>query len=268
MKTYSCDEIRELISEYADGEAGAEERAAVESHIAFCADCRDELRSIVSLRETVAGAAVEPPPELHGRIMSAVRAERAAKRAANATLRAGSAAVRRRGRTRVLAVAAMLVLAVGAVAIWQLVRGGFAVSDAFGGDNMAPEAAPPGGAMDNNNPYADGVQNGANSPGEGLFNGANSGSADEIFAEYGKGYDGAYLVPVPDAKTAEKLADDLGADLFDGAAAAFVIPFSDEAIGKLNEYGVSHAGYTDGTMCIIVYVKDSADGGGTERGGA
>ncbi len=48
-----CDEIREILSSYADGEARGEERRLAEEHLASCAACRDLVR-----RMKVVGAGV------------------------------------------------------------------------------------------------------------------------------------------------------------------------------------------------------------------
>lgn len=67
-------DIRHKLSEYIDGAVTAEERAAIEAHIAACAGCSDALRE---LRKTVehlrASEEIEPPPWLTQKIMAQVR---------------------------------------------------------------------------------------------------------------------------------------------------------------------------------------------------
>jgi anti-sigma factor RsiW len=70
--TMSCDEVWDLLSVYADGEATPEETAMVENHIAVCADCARDLKFMQStalvLQDT---PEVEPPADLREAIFAA-----------------------------------------------------------------------------------------------------------------------------------------------------------------------------------------------------
>lgn len=70
--TMSCDEVWDLLSVYADGEATPEETAMVENHIAVCADCARDLKFMQStalvLQDT---PEVEPPVDLREAILAA-----------------------------------------------------------------------------------------------------------------------------------------------------------------------------------------------------
>ncbi|MBI3394164.1 MAG: zf-HC2 domain-containing protein, partial [Nitrospirae bacterium] len=73
-----CDEMRERLSPYLEGELGESERRALEAHLKECADCTALL---AVLRESVASLRAmpeaEPPAHLARKIQQAV-AERAA----------------------------------------------------------------------------------------------------------------------------------------------------------------------------------------------
>src|SRR5580658_1848203 len=45
-----CDQMRELISAYADGELEAKERAEAERHLGDCAECSRSLKTISALK--------------------------------------------------------------------------------------------------------------------------------------------------------------------------------------------------------------------------
>ena len=68
-----CDRVKDLLSEYIDGALGAQDRAAVEKHIAACEECKKELASMSALVEKL--GALEPVKapadfleEIHGRL--------------------------------------------------------------------------------------------------------------------------------------------------------------------------------------------------------
>lgn len=118
--TMDCSEVRLSLGVYVLGAIDPAERALVDSHLARCRDCRDELAGLaglpallarVSTEEAVALAAsdprpaweeegLEPPDRLVGRVLDLTSARRR----------------RRRWREAVLGVAAALVIAVGAFA--------------------------------------------------------------------------------------------------------------------------------------------------------
>ncbi|MEJ2183836.1 MAG: DUF2275 domain-containing protein [Nitrospirota bacterium] len=77
----NCNDIRNRLSDYLDGEASAEERKAVEEHIEGCPACRRELselaRTLTHLRSL---SEVEPPPFFTQRVMRRVTEEAEPKR--------------------------------------------------------------------------------------------------------------------------------------------------------------------------------------------
>lgn len=98
-----CDEVRELLGSYADGEVALETRAVVDAHVCACEACRRELGQLRELAERIkAGGSVCVPPALWDRIadqLDSARPPRSAKR----TFRLRS----------ILAFAACLLLVVG-----------------------------------------------------------------------------------------------------------------------------------------------------------
>ncbi len=73
----NCDEARDLIGPFADGELGASERRIVERHIGECAGCRSELAALEALSVRLRGTAARPalPADLETRIRAALAAE-------------------------------------------------------------------------------------------------------------------------------------------------------------------------------------------------
>jgi hypothetical protein len=70
--TMRCDEVWDLLSVYADGEATPEETAIVENHIAVCADCARDLKFMQSTALVLQEAPeVEPPADLREAIFAA-----------------------------------------------------------------------------------------------------------------------------------------------------------------------------------------------------
>ncbi len=76
----NCEQADMLLNEYIDGELDAVTVAALEAHLAECDSCRREYEQLRELCCAVGDAAEVAPPELHGRIMAAVRAEAGAAR--------------------------------------------------------------------------------------------------------------------------------------------------------------------------------------------
>lgn len=58
----TCDDVRDNLSAYLDGELARPEAAAVESHLAGCESCRAELASLRSLTETLHALPRRPAP--------------------------------------------------------------------------------------------------------------------------------------------------------------------------------------------------------------
>jgi anti-sigma-K factor RskA len=78
------DELRDLIAPVALGAASRDEAIQVEAHVRGCAQCREELNALRSTADVLALAPEEqePSPDLRERLMSQVRAEAAARKAA------------------------------------------------------------------------------------------------------------------------------------------------------------------------------------------
>src|SRR6266480_2453646 len=67
-----CDEIWDLLSPYADGEASPNEAVAVDAHVAECAACAADLRFLQSTSAALSGMPeVEPPAYLREAILGA-----------------------------------------------------------------------------------------------------------------------------------------------------------------------------------------------------
>lgn len=60
MTRFTCDDAR--LHDYADATLAADERAAVDAHLATCADCRAELARITTLAGLVAASPRDVPP--------------------------------------------------------------------------------------------------------------------------------------------------------------------------------------------------------------
>ncbi len=99
-----CDEMREMLGPYVDGEVSPETHAAIEAHVCTCQDCRCEVGRLQELGDQInAGSAVCVPPTLWGRIEERLGATPTRRRIARF--------IRLRS---IIAAAACLVLAVGA----------------------------------------------------------------------------------------------------------------------------------------------------------
>jgi len=113
----SCDEVEELLPAYALGALSADERAAVDEHLATCAEHADDLAALrgVAAALPLAGEEMEPPARLLDRIHAQIGAVEAAPAAPIAI------ATRRTARWMpAVALAAALMLV--SLVLW---RGGF-----------------------------------------------------------------------------------------------------------------------------------------------
>lgn len=118
MRAESCREWRESLGAYVLGHLSREESAALEAHLEGCPACRAEADSMASISRLLShgdperfGPAPSPPPELAGRVMTAIGAERRMTR-------------RRRGLWIGLPVTAGIAAAAAALAIFVLPGGG------------------------------------------------------------------------------------------------------------------------------------------------
>jgi hypothetical protein len=75
-----CRQAQQLLSAYLDGELAAAQAAALETHLAACSACRQELEALRALSESLGEILrrVEPPADLLDRIMARVREIQAA----------------------------------------------------------------------------------------------------------------------------------------------------------------------------------------------
>src|SRR5262245_7627973 len=84
----ACEREREAIGALADGQLGADERAALETHLAGCAGCRAELAALERLDAVFAALApVTPPPDFEARFWARVARGEAAPEGVLARLR-------------------------------------------------------------------------------------------------------------------------------------------------------------------------------------
>jgi|GEM_PF-5932140 len=109
-----CGNAVERLEALVDGELGAREQAAVESHLASCPGCRRERTRALALRGALRELPnLDPPADLLERVRAAARAEDEARQ--------------RRGRSRrrawpALAAAAVVLLAAGATLLRTTAR--------------------------------------------------------------------------------------------------------------------------------------------------
>jgi anti-sigma-K factor RskA len=118
MEPLAHDELRDQAAAYVLGALTADERKAFETHLATCAECTAEVRSLAPVAGALAQTVpqVEPPSALRSRVLSyASRSARPAEaRAAVAPMAARPASRERAGMLPAwLAVAASLVVAAG-----------------------------------------------------------------------------------------------------------------------------------------------------------
>lgn len=85
----SCEQWREAISAYADGECGPEEQRAVEAHLRACADCRAWREQVTRDQSTLTRAYLDRQPDLSESVMRRVRAMSQEEKAAPETAAVG-----------------------------------------------------------------------------------------------------------------------------------------------------------------------------------
>lgn len=76
----ACTAVGEQLSAYIDGELSEDDAAAVEAHLRDCPDCAKLCSALRTLRVDLAGAQLDPPPELHEHIMARVHRENRLRR--------------------------------------------------------------------------------------------------------------------------------------------------------------------------------------------
>jgi len=122
LSPHDHDELREHVALYAIGALTASERQVAEAHMSTCAECAEELRSLLPVTGVLAQAIpqVDPSPELRDRVLRSIAGDRAARRVARAPgLRANTS---RHRLMPWLAAAAMLVAALAGGYALQLRR--------------------------------------------------------------------------------------------------------------------------------------------------
>lgn len=134
-----CDETRELLSPYLDGELTPPQRMAVDAHLARCADCASELSDYQSLSDFAARMVDPlPPADLWERIDGARPAPRNSS---------GPPPTRRRRRLWQVAAAVVLLIA-AAVTLTMIPQGGAAGHKTVNLDSYLTRfAADPDGAQ-------------------------------------------------------------------------------------------------------------------------
>ena len=129
----SCDQALELISESLDGPLSPEDRAALDEHLAGCADCRALLADFQEMERTLPTLNAPVPPDFTQSVMDRVREEKvvdlSAVRAARRPWKQWAATA---------AVFAVVLLGVGTLGLDQLaVRFGSGTSTASAPENSA-----------------------------------------------------------------------------------------------------------------------------------
>ncbi|MCS6923982.1 MAG: zf-HC2 domain-containing protein [Fimbriimonadales bacterium] len=77
-----CEQVRNLLNEYVDGALSGALRDQLQAHLASCAECRREWRWVQAIWRGLSDLPpVAPPPDLHARIMTHVRAHTRAREA-------------------------------------------------------------------------------------------------------------------------------------------------------------------------------------------
>ena len=70
----TCEDIRDLLDAYLDGELCAEDETALRAHLSVCASCREELEELKAMRAALPLTHEEYPENLHEGIMAALSA--------------------------------------------------------------------------------------------------------------------------------------------------------------------------------------------------
>ena len=100
MADFECEQYQILISRRLDGELTADEREALQAHLASCPDCARLYAAFSAVSDTLRSDLEEPPSALRENVMGAVRAKK------------GDIVRLRRRRVRLTALAACLALLV------------------------------------------------------------------------------------------------------------------------------------------------------------
>ncbi len=133
MVKLTCEEMKEALSAYADGESGPEETRAVEEHLAACQACKDKFQANLEIEQRLRelNAEERAPDGLWQEISERISADpvedlAAARKSRAADQAEGSRRTPLIGRRRFAALAAGVVLALGAgvtLPYWRRVTG-------------------------------------------------------------------------------------------------------------------------------------------------
>lgn len=124
------DRFAELLGPYALGDLPVEEKRELERHLEACPGCRSEIARVRQTHELLREiATTAPPPELKARVM------------ASATAEPSSRSFRGAWRLWAAVAAALLVVAVLGVGVFQVVTGGSSASLPLTATALAPGAS-------------------------------------------------------------------------------------------------------------------------------
>lgn len=76
MADFECEQYQILISRRLDGELTADEREALQAHLASCPDCARLYAAFSAVSDTLRSDLEEPPSALRENVMGAVRAKK------------------------------------------------------------------------------------------------------------------------------------------------------------------------------------------------
>ena len=127
----ACDRCAILLSRQLDGDLTTEEERELSAHLAVCPDCRALAEELTGMTDVLRDLPeVEPPEELKERILQAVREE---QRVLPAELSSAACGRSRRSMwRRAAAMAAAVVVLVGAATVWRMGLGDVTSNQASG----------------------------------------------------------------------------------------------------------------------------------------
>lgn len=76
----NCENVLELMLRELDGALTVEEAAALQAHLAACADCRETYRRLHAQEQALLDSELEPPAALHSRVMQQISREAKTKK--------------------------------------------------------------------------------------------------------------------------------------------------------------------------------------------
>ena len=106
----NCERVKELLFEYINDELCESDAKKIRDHIMICDECKNEYEMLLGMSYAVKESRYEAPEELHGRVMTAVKVDKARKKRAKIIRRLGYVAAS--AAAFVIAVNAMLNLGI------------------------------------------------------------------------------------------------------------------------------------------------------------